>query len=268
MTRIVGAYAFSHAPQILAQPDFGEEYKAKLKKIQEALMEVGRRIQRAAPDAILLLGSDHLESFFLHNYPQLLIFTGPEIAGSYAGYTLKLNCYPDLARDMLFSLVQDGYDLSFSQEMALDHPYVSPMAWVTKTSNGSRYIPFHINSNVAPKVNPSRCLELGRSIRKFFDGYSAIDKVAILATGGLSHFPGTPKYGTVDTEADNEILQIIKDGKCTKLAKFTDDWLDNAGEFEVRTWMTAAGAVGDVPGEIIAYERMWHIGMCVASFGA
>jgi hypothetical protein len=208
-----------------------------------------------------------LESFFLQNYPQLLIFAGDEISGTYSGYTLKLKGHADFARDLLFNLVGSGFDLSFSQEMSLDHPYISPMAWVTKTTPDSlRFIPFHINSNVAPKVNPSRCLELGRAIRRFLDGYNKVERVVILGTGGLSHFPGTPRYGTVDGEADKAVMDFVAEGRCTKLAEFSDEWLDDRGEFEIRTWMTVAGAVGNVPGEILAYQKTWHCGMCVASY--
>jgi hypothetical protein len=44
MVQIVGAFATSHAPQILVQPKISEEYTRQLQEVQKALMEVGKRI--------------------------------------------------------------------------------------------------------------------------------------------------------------------------------------------------------------------------------
>ena len=266
MVKIVGAFGCSHAPQILVQPKVSEEYTTQLARVHEALMEVGRRISSLNPDALIVFGSDHMESFFLDNYPQILIFTGDEVQGEMAGHKLVAKGHPELAKKLLFSLVEEGFDVCFSQELELDHPYLAPLTWITKTTNEVKLIPFHINSNVHPRPTARRCYELGKAIRKVLDRDHSDERVVLIATGGLSHYPGTPYYGKVDEEADRYVIEKLTNGRGSELANLDAEWLDEHGEFELRTWITLLGAIGDKPAEIITYQRTYHIGYCVADF--
>lgn len=270
MVKIVGAFATSHTPQILVQPKISEEFTRQLQEVHNALMQVGRRIKEANADTIIVFGSDHMETFWLNNYPQLLLFTGKEVGGKFAGYELRLPADPELSKELLYGLIDLGFDVSFAHELELDHPYISPTYWVLKGAQHDSYrprmIPFHINSNVDPRIKPRRAFELGKAIRQVLDGSKLQNRVALLATGGLSHFVGTPFYGKVDVEADNFLIEKMKAGKGYELADLTTDWLDEHGEFEFRTWLTLIGAVNSAPAEIITYQRAWHAGYCVASF--
>lgn len=71
-----------------------------------------------------------------------------------------------------------------------------------------------------------RCFELGRAIARIVaKKRPENEKVAIIGTGGLSHFPGTPYYGKIDIDFDNFILETLKAGKGKELAKLSDDKL-------------------------------------------
>ena len=270
MAQIVGAFATSHTPQILVQPKISEEFTRQLQEVHKALMEVGKRIRNANADTIIIFGSDHMETFWLNNYPQLLLFTGNEVGGRFAGVELKLPGNPELAKELLYGLIDYGFDVSFSLELELDHPYISPLYWVLKgaqhDSYQARLIPFHINSNVDPRIKPRRAYELGVAIRTVLENSKLQNRVALIATGGLSHFVGTPYYGKVDVEADNFLIEKMKAGRGYELADLTTDWLDEHGEFEFRTWLTLLGAVNSAPAEILTYQRAWHCGYCVAAF--
>jgi hypothetical protein len=76
MAKIVGAYMSSHAPQIILQQRVSDEYIAQLAKVQSALMSVGERMRIKNVDTLIVFGSDHMEIFFLDNYPQMLLFIG------------------------------------------------------------------------------------------------------------------------------------------------------------------------------------------------
>ncbi|MDJ0275171.1 MAG: hypothetical protein QXO17_01915 [Nitrososphaerota archaeon] len=265
MARLVGAYMSSHAPQIILQPKVSDEYVAQLAKVHAALMNIGERIRRKGVETLIVFGSDHMETFFLDNYPQLLLFTGESSSAHFGGREVSIRNDTELATHLLYSLLDQGFDVSFSQEMRLDHPFASPLYWVLKTAGDIRVIPFHVNSNVSPRVTPKRCYQLGQAVRRAIESYDGDQRVAVYGTGGLSHYPGTPLYGKVDVEADQLITRKIVEGKGSELANLTSKWLDETGNFELRTWIAALGAVGDVPGEILLYERAYHIGYCVAA---
>ena len=115
------------------------------------------------------------------------------------------------------------------------------------------------NGYVPPLPWPRRCYELGRAMREIID--ETADKVLILATGGMSHYPGTPLYGHVDEDFDREVLSLLSSAQGSKLAEYTPDELMNAGNGELVNWIIAAGIVGDMKAHVVDYLRLWHIGL-------
>ena len=56
----------------------------------------------------------------------------------------------------------------------------------------------------APAPSPRRCYQVGELIRQVAE--SSKERVAVLATGGLSHFPGSPRIGEIDESFDHKLL--------------------------------------------------------------
>ena len=76
---------------------------------------------------------------------------------------------------------------------------------------------------------------------------AATDRVAMLATGGLSHFPGSPRIGEIDTSFDEGLLEKMRMGQGSALAGLTLEQLRQSGNSEFLNWMVTIGAVGDTP---------------------
>ena len=72
------------------------------------------------------------------------------------------------------------------------------------------------------------------------------ERIAILATGGLSHFPGSPRIGEIDTEFDHRLLALLREGKGRSLADYSLEQLHQAGDSEFLNWMVVVGTVGDL----------------------
>jgi 2,3-dihydroxyphenylpropionate 1,2-dioxygenase len=89
---------------------------------------------------------------------------------------------------------------------------------------------------------PRRCYELGKLIREIAD--KASERIAILATGGLSHFPGSPRIGEIDTGFDQNLLRKMKEGQGSELADLTLEQLRESGNTEFLNWMVTIGSVG------------------------
>jgi len=71
------------------------------------------------------------------------------------------------------------------------------------------------------------------------------ERVAILATGGLSHFPGSPRIGEIDTKFDHQLLEILRAGKAPTLADYSLDQLLQAGDSEFLNWIVVLGTIGE-----------------------
>ena len=102
-------------------------------------------------------------------------------------------------------------------------------------------------------------------------------RVAILATGGLSHSIGEATMGAIDEAFDRECLQHFASGNRDALFTFLDQRLAAAGNgaAEVRNWLAAHGAAGakGTDGahgfDLIHYSALpeVYVGCGVASWG-
>ena len=131
----------------------------------------------------------------------------------------------------------------------------------------SPIIPIHINSNIPPVISTKRAYDLGRAIRKVVERDLETEKrVAIIGTGGLSHYPGTPMYGKVDVDFDTNLLKLIEEGRGEGILDFTDDKLQLSGNLEIRTWMTPMGASLSGKGNVMLQVPTFHIDYALVEF--
>jgi 2,3-dihydroxyphenylpropionate 1,2-dioxygenase len=112
-------------------------------------------------------------------------------------------------------------------------------------------LPIYVNTWVEPAPTPRRCYQVGELIREIADHTN--ERVAILATGGLSHFPGSPRIGEIDSEFDHKLLEVMREGKGRSLVDYSVEDLLQAGDSEFLNWMVVVGAVGDTKASYTAY---------------
>jgi 2,3-dihydroxyphenylpropionate 1,2-dioxygenase len=97
----------------------------------------------------------------------------------------------------------------------------------------------------------SRAYEFGRAIRAACDAVP--ERVALVGTGGISHWPATPNSGKINVEWDGEFLDRWTRNDRDALTSYTDsETLREAGQggFEIRTLTAVAGACEGQTGEI------------------
>ncbi|UUZ59488.1 hypothetical protein [Nocardioides sp. B-3] len=82
-------------------------------------------------------------------------------------------------------------------------------------------------------------------------------RVAMLATGGLSHFLDPGKFGQVDEEFDTYVLDMLKAGRGPDLGSLEPYPLLDHGQYEFMNWLIMLGIVGPgVKGTVYSYEPM------------
>jgi 3-O-methylgallate 3,4-dioxygenase len=97
---------------------------------------------------------------------------------------------------------------------------------------------------------PKRCYDLGRAIAKAIEAWESDKRVAIVATGGLSHF-------TVDEEVDWMALTGMKNKDSATLSSLPRHRL-NSGNSEILNWVTAAGALERLDMEVVDYVPVYR----------
>lgn len=264
MGKIVGSFACSHAPQIVSKPNITDIYQKQVEEVQVGLESLGRKIEKLNPDTVILIGADHLESFFFDNYPMILIPVTKKVSGTMGNESYTYETDEELSRSLLFNLVNGGFDVSFAQKFKLDHPFYSPLKFIFKEYT-KPIIPIHINSNVPPLISIKRAFLIGKEIRNIIQSNSN-KNVVVIGTGGLSHYPGTPFYGKVDLDFDNKLLSNIEKGLVKKIINLEPEKVENAGNLELRTWVAAMGAAGKFKGDVLLHVPTFHIDYSIVWF--
>jgi hypothetical protein len=189
-----------------------EVLQQKERACHAALDRLGDALEEARPDTVIIVGDDQAELFNADNQPAFAIFHGEEIAtypGKYAegapdwmrqvgrGYLMddvyRLPGDPKLALQLIEGLVDQDVDVCS----------VAGVKDPTKAGFGHAYgfivkrlfrrsipvVPVLLNTYFPPNVpTASRCYDVGRKLRAVVEAMPGDQRVAIIASGGLSHF--------------------------------------------------------------------------------
>jgi 2,3-dihydroxyphenylpropionate 1,2-dioxygenase len=260
MGKIVAAMATVHAPQLFTRPP--TEDHAQLDADIAAMRELGKTLDETKPDVIIVIGSDHLETFFLSAVPTFAIIAGKTCKASFAGRDYELPTHP-LAEELLDKLVDAGFDMTYSQDAILGHSFAAVYEWVIE-GRAIPVVPLFVNTYLPPLPKARRCEALGKAIREIVE--KGPERVAIVASGGMSHYPGTWKYPQPAFDFDWWAIAQMERGNPGALLDLTNEQLDEVGNTEMLPWMILFGAIGNQPGELLTYQPTWHHGHAVMRF--
>jgi AmmeMemoRadiSam system protein B len=262
MGEIVAAIGSCHTPYMFTRPP--DEDPAQLDAAGRAMQELGKVLDETKPDVILIFGADHVETFSVTCIPTYAIVAGNRAIAKFAGREHNLPIHREMAEDILNKLVVDhSFDMAYSEDAELGHAFSIPFEYVI----GKRdipVIPFFTNVYVPPLPTPKRCAELGRTIASIIKGRP--ERVAIIASGGMSHFPGTSKYLKPEFDFDRWMVSQMEAGNTDALLNMTGTQLDEVGNTEMLSWAIMFGAIGKQEGELIDYIPTWHHGLAMMRF--
>jgi protocatechuate 4,5-dioxygenase beta chain len=205
--------------------------------------------------------------------PQLAVFTGEEVWGSTTPSYMNeppersrihIPVAGDLARHILKGLTRRGFDpanLAAMQPLGrpdrgVSHMIVYPHPKLIP-DNDVPIVPIFLNEYFPPMPSAQRCWDLGLALREIVDEWPG--RVAIYASGGLSHDPSGPRAGWVDEPLDRWILERItrnEGERLTSLFTFDSDTL-RGGTGEVRAWISVAAACRR-PATVVEYLISHH----------
>ena len=261
MGQIVAAMVSCHAPALfLRQP--GED-PAQLDATIAAMRRLGRVLDETKPDALIVVGLDHLEAFSLDVSPAFAVVVGPEVVGSFGSKQYRVKVHQPLARAILEGCLKRDFDVAFCHKAFMGHAFVVPFEYILEERQ-IPIVPLFVNVYVPPLPQPHRAYQLGRAIREIVSDRA--ERIAILASGGMSHYPGTEKYAYPDFTFDGYLLEVIERGELSALLNLSAQQLDETGETELLTWYALFGAVGNQRGEVLSYQPTWHHGLGVINF--
>jgi hypothetical protein len=122
-------------------------------------------------------------------------------------------------------------------------------------------VPILQNCTVPPFPDQRRCYAVGEALGAILrEELPAAKRVALLASGGLSHEPGGARYYGVDAAFDRRFLELCAAGDpAPLLEEMTVERMERAGSggtSELLAWFVVLGAIGARPGRTFGYTDL------------
>jgi aromatic ring-opening dioxygenase catalytic subunit (LigB family) len=260
MAEIVAAMAMTHSPGLTGWFDRASPEYQQL--ALGATAEMRRRLEEARPDTLVMFSNDHLLNWPINNIPEYTVGIADEHVGPADWFDewLGMEKYrvpgdPGLARFLVNEGARRGLALAYLREMHFDDGISVPTHYLNPDAR-FRLVPVTMNCNVPPIPTPVRAYEVGRLLGQVMRAYPAPARIAVIATGGLSHEPGGPRYFWVDEEFDRWFLDLLKAGDHERLLReCTLERMEAAGSggtAELLAWI-AVLAMTRGPADVLAY---------------
>ena len=260
MAEVVAAALTSHAPLITGKPDIARPEQRE--RLYAGFHELGRRLAAARPELIVMFVNDHLQNFPYSNLPAFCVGLADQYDAPSAGGgkfmripSRKLRGDRDWAMALLEAGLDAGFDFAYSYEIESWDELSVPLHFLTPDGEVP-IVPIYTNCAAPPLPRLKRCHEMGAFVGKFL-GTRPRRRVALVATGGVSHWVGTPDTGRINPEWDQQVLDHIARADVEPLLALSHADIErdggNGGQ-EIRNWVALLGAVPGWKGELLAYE--------------
>src|SRR5262249_44462229 len=156
------------------------------------------------------------------------------VKGAFAGRTFDFRVASALSLALIRSLQEAGFDPAFSSTAEIDYAFGIPLTFL---GVAGPVLPVYVNSYVPPQPSIERCYAFGQALARAVVAQGA--RAVVVASGGMSHFPGTDNYSNPDVAWDRALFETMKSGNLRALLAFGAEELDRRGNVELRSWAIA-----------------------------
>ena len=209
---------------------------------------MGDDIRATRPDALIVVAAEHFANFFMNNMPAYAMGMADRYEGPIEDPRLarhRAHAHPRRRRAVAASdrSVMQTVDVAYAEEWKFDHGIMVPLHFLTPRFD-LPVIPVNINCQGPPLTPLHRAWAFGEALRRACDAVP--ERIALVGTGGISHWPATPDSGKINEAWDRDFLDrwcAQRQGEA--MLSYTDEetYRDaGQGGFEIRTFITVAAA--------------------------
>jgi catalytic LigB subunit of aromatic ring-opening dioxygenase len=242
-----------------------EVMRARHDSCQTALDRLAEVFAEVRPDIAVIFGNDQMEAFNDSLIPAFGVMNGARIvngeitearkakwpagvAEAAAGYIppggASYDGAPELACHIIKSLMSDSFDVATMKSFPKDEtPHAFGFIYRRVMRDAPvPSVPLLLNT-LFPPNQPSarRCYDFGRAVAKAIRSWSSSARVAVFASGGLSHY-------VIDEKLDLGFLEGLRNRKATEITGIREDLLQS-GTSEMKNWMALGGAMAETDRE-------------------
>ena len=210
MAKLVHMTVVPHDPTLPAAAKGLAPPSEATHRLLNGLERLRSNLADARPDCILMVGSDHLCSFFMNNMAPFLIGKADRIVGP-PSYEMRdwhldacnLPVEGRLARRILTQGYERDVDFAYSDEFVADHALTIPLSFM-RPEGDLPVAPIFLNFLAPPLPPARRYLKVGRTVRDIIDDWDDGMRVAVIATGHMTNGVGGPLMLRSATEPETE----------------------------------------------------------------
>jgi hypothetical protein len=266
-------YSFDELVAARADRDWAPEitteiWHQKHARCQGLIGQLADRYDAARPDIAVIFGNDQDEIFTDENIPAFAVFTGetfenifktpelraklpPGVAEAEEGYCPPQGAsyagVPALGRHLVKELMAADFDVAQMNRIptgprgsrTIPHAF----GFVYRRIMRDRVIPnvpLFINSYTEPnKPTVRRVMEFGRTVARAVQSYPGDAKIALIGSGGLTHF-------AIDEDFDRMVLDAMAGGDLKRLERIPEEMFLSPGTGEIKNWLPLAAAASEL----------------------
>jgi hypothetical protein len=238
-------------------------FREKHARVQGAIKQLGQLLRSTPLDAIVIFGDDQHEQFNDDNMPAVAIYHGQTVevhprtargGGRFPPLHLEETAseYPnaaELANHLISSLTEQEFGVTRCNQLKAERGVGHAFSFLYQRlwpECQVPIVPVMINTYYPPnQPTPKRCHHLGKAVRQAIESWDGGQRVAVLASGGLSHI-------VIDEPLDLQVLDALKAKDTAALHGLPRELL-KGGTSEMLNWVALDGAVGELPMTLIDY---------------
>jgi 3-O-methylgallate 3,4-dioxygenase len=235
-------------------------------RCQRAIHKLADIFETNQPDAAVVVGNDQMEVFTRDQVPAFAVFWGefvegiprtaeflaslpPGIAAAEADRTpteyTKYPTLPPLGRYIIQRGIHEGFDVTQLTKLNTGEigSNAVPHAWGFVYRRIMRdkvvpHVPIFVNAFYEPnQPRAIRCFEFGRAIGRAIASWPRHQTIAVIASGGLTHW-------VLDEDFDRMVLEALRMCDAGALSRIPEEMFQ-AGTSEIKNWITVAGIMAE-----------------------
>jgi len=251
-------------------------FPALAERAEVALNHLADQLKAVTPDVVLVIGDDQGELFSPDNFPAIAVYRGAELVMKpsehlegmppwadtkfWSGYRMdfphRYPGAPELANELVTGLIREGVDVTSCANVSdptkrgFGHAFGFIIERLMKEVQVPM-LPVMLNTYFPPNTpTAARCRAVGEKIGKILKASSSQARVAVVASGGLSHF-------LCEEAFDREIVQALQANDSNVLSKIPQEAL-LSGSSEIRNWVMLSGMVEHLRSDFTEYIPVYR----------
>jgi hypothetical protein len=238
-----------------------DEMRARHAACHRALDRLADIFAEVKPDVAVIFGNDQMEIFNESLIPAFTVMWGdrivnaempaarvaslpPGIAEAIPGYIPPGGATyagaPELARHIIHALMADAFDVATMKSFPSDEtPHAFGFIYRrVMRDNPIPSVPL-LQNTFYPPNQPSarRCYDFGRAVVQAIRHWKSEARVALFASGGLSHF-------VIDEQMDRAFLDALRRRSAADITGMREELLQS-GNSEIKNWIALSGGMSE-----------------------